>query len=210
MVFDGTVDGFKKVNLQRGKEKEDHSTFVRIRLKNGEAQVVNLGNRVNLTTLDLQKGDEIRVSGKTQRVDDREVLTADRVTVEDQTFRIRHDSGPPAIIEGTVREFAKTSIDGAKEKNLLIRLELENGRNCVVDLGKGTELSQLDLKPGSDIRLEGERTEVDGKALILARKIRVDDETTRLHDRGNSDPAAGETRESDRRYDSTTDPVSTP
>lgn len=186
VLFDGTVDGFKKVNLQAGDGREEESTFVRVRLKNGESRVVNLGSRIDLATLDLKKGDEIRVTGRNQRVDDRNVLAAERISVEDQTFRVHGRNKNQVEIQGTLKEFTRTSLDGAKEKNLLIRLELENGKNCVVDLGRGTSLSDLELEQGAEIRLQGERTTVDGKSLIVARKISVDDDTTRIRDRQDS------------------------
>jgi hypothetical protein len=192
--FEGKVDGFKKVSLRSNEGKQDEYTFVRVRLENGDARVVSLGSRVNLADLDLEKGDRISVSGRNARFDDRDVLVANQIDVNDQTFRIRKQNRPDAnqqvSIDGTVKEFSKTSIDGAKEKNLLIRLELENGKSCVVDLGKGTSLSDLEIEKGSKIRLKGEKTKVGGKSLVVARNISVDGDSTRIRDKSRSDDSA--------------------
>lgn len=178
--FEGTVDGFKKVDLENSAGERDYSTFVRIRLKNGHARVVDLGNHVNLTTLNLKKGDPILVTGRNKHIDGRYVLAADKIKVDGDIYQISKESMGKTTIKGTVRQFSETSMDGTMEKNLLVRIELENGKSCVADLGKGTRLRDLGLQEGSRIRLEGERTKVDGKSLIIARKLSVDGDTTHL------------------------------
>ncbi len=215
--FDGKVDGFKKVNLKTSEGKRDQWTFVRIRLNNGDARVVSLGSSVNLADLKLEKGDPINVSGRNEQIDNRNVLIASRINVDGRSFNISANNGRQVTLEGVVRQFTATSIDGAKEKNLLIRLELKNGKSCVVDLGQGTSLSDLDIEQGSQIRLEGEKTKVKGKSLVVARKISVDGEDTRIPDKAvGRDQSAGRDRgdsheESTSRRDSrfnNTEPVS--
>ena len=84
-------------------------------------------------------------------------------------------------ITGTVKDVSKTRLsDESREDSLLIRLELEDGETCVVDLGEGTTLSELDLEQGSEVRLRGEKTKVDGKSIIVASSISVDGDTTRV------------------------------
>lgn len=178
--FEGTVDGFKKVDLENSAGERDYSTFVRIRLKNGHARVVDLGNHVNLTTLNLKKGDSILVTGRNKHMDGRYVLAADKIKVDGDIYQISKESKGKTTVKGIVRQFSETSMDGAMEKNLLVRIELENGKSCVADLGKGTRMRDLGLQEGSRIRLEGERTKVDGKSLIIARKLSVDGDTTHL------------------------------
>jgi hypothetical protein len=192
--FDGKVEGFKKVNLKSREGQRDDYSFVRVRLKNGDARVVSLGSRVDLSDLDLEKGDTIKVTGRNARIDDRDVLVASRIKVGEETFRIRKGNRPEAkqmvSIEGTVKQFSKTSFDDAKEDNLLIRLELKDGKGCVVDLGEGTKLKDLDIEKGSKIRLKGEKTRIDGKSLIVARKISVDGDTTRVREKSQRDESA--------------------
>lgn len=189
VTFNGTVDGFRKVNLQDSEGKQDEHTFVRIRLEDDDARVVSLGSRLIVTDLDLEKGDEISVSGRNARIDNRDVLVASSIEVDDKLFRVRKhnrpDTGQQFPITGTVKDVSMTSLsDNSREKNLLIRMELENGKTCVVDLGQGTTLSDLDIEEGSEIRLQGKKTKVDGKSIIVARTISVDGDTTRV--RGTS------------------------
>lgn len=186
--FEGKVDGFKKVNLTTQSGQDEEHSFVRVRLRNGDSQIISLGSRVNVADLDLSKGDRIEVSGKSSRIDNRDVLVAHRIETGGETFNIREknrpETGQQVSVQGKIEDYRQTSLsDNAREQNLIVRLEMKDGKNCVVDLGQGTSLQDLDLEEGSNIRLEGEKTQVDGKSLIIARKIHVDGEKTRLRNK---------------------------
>ncbi len=199
-TFQGKVDGFRKVDLQTRDGKNEQHSFVRVRLKNGDARVVSLGTRVNMSDLDLEKGDKISVSGKNARIDNRDVLVAKQIQVADQTFRIKEKNRPQigesVSIDGTIKDFKKTSLDGSREQNLIVRMELQSGKQCVVDLGRGTTLQELDLERGSEVKLEGRKTQVDGKNIIVAQKIRIDGDATRIRDKSVSNTENVNTRSS--------------
>lgn len=203
----GELEGFKKVNVKDRQGKQDEQTFVRIRLEDENARVVSLGSRLILTDLGLEKGDQISVSGRNARINNRDVLVASSIEVDDKLFRVREDNRPEtggqSSIEGTVKDFSKTRLsDDSREENLLIRLELKSGKSCVVDLGQGTSLSELDIEKGSEISLTGMMTKVDGKSLIVARSVTVDGESTRLRQKSTGI----ENARRDSRYD-TLEPV---
>lgn len=178
--FEGTVEGFRDVDLKLREGKSEKHSFVRVRLENGDKRVISLGKRLDLSDLDLDKGDEITATGKVARIDNHDVLVARQIEVEDNTFRIREGNRPHTgrrvSLEGTVKDFHKSQLGDAKEKNLIVRMELENGRSCVVDFGRGTEMDDLNLEKDAKVKLKGERTKVDGKSLIVARSLRVDGE----------------------------------
>ena len=103
-----------------------------------------------------------------------------------------------------MKDIKRTSMsDSSREKNLLVRLELKNGKTCVVDLGRGTTLSDLDIDNGSKVRLQGQRKMVNGKALIIARKISVDGDSTRI--RGGSRQNVDRDRDQSDEHSSTSD-----
>lgn len=232
----GEVDGFKKISLKDSQGKRDEQTFVRVRLDNDDSRVVSLGSRLILSDLDLQTGDRISVSGRNASIDNRKILVASSIEVDDKVFNIRKgnrpeteqnrsnskhkrmdskhsrsDGGQSVSINGTVKQSSKTSLsDDMREENLLVRLELENGKSCVVDLGQNTELSDLDIEKDSEIRVQGKKTKVDGKSLIVARKISVDGDSTRLRGKSqDGESTRGDSKESwehsnsdESRYDS--------
>ena len=110
--FEGKVEGFKKVNLQDKQGKTGEYTFVSIRLKDGEQRVISLGSRVNLSDLDLNKGDQISVSGRNARIDNRDVLVANRIETGDQTFRIRSENRPSTGQQSTPTGFRRGHREG--------------------------------------------------------------------------------------------------
>lgn len=203
--FTGEVEGFKKVNLKDSEGKRDEQTFVRVRLEDDDARIVSLGSRLIVTDLDLEKGSQISVSGRNARIDNRDVLVASRIEVEGKLFLVREhnrpETGQKFPIEGTVKDVSMTNLsDDSREQNLLIRLELENGETCVVDLGQGTTLSDLDIEKGSEIRLHGNKTKVDGKSLIVASRISVDGDSTRIRSKSQDTEGARGDRKGSWKY----------
>ena len=213
--FSGTIDGFRKMNLQtRGGQREEHS-FVRLRLEDGRSRIVSIGSNVELSDLKLSQGEEIDVTGHIARVDDRQVLIAKRIETEDRTFNLKPRNQPetdpanraqrqPAnqqqvTVQGRIADKEKASIQGIPEENLVVEVELRDGKTCYVDLGKGTSLSDINLGEGDRIQLQGKRKTMDGKTVIVAEKLRVEDKRTRQtntwEQRGKDDYAAGESRQ---------------
>ena len=99
-------------------------------------------------------------------MDGRNVLIADRINTSNrEVFRIKDRNQPPAgmasraAVDGKLRGFRKVSLGGARDQNLLVRLQLRDGRSRIVDLGKNTNLSDLNLD-----RVEGEKTRVRGRS----------------------------------------------
>lgn len=188
--FEGTVDGFRRVNLRTRDGKSEQHSFVKVRLKNNESRVISLGTRLDPAKLDLGKGDRIRVSGDIGKVDGRNVLIADRIkTSNREVFRIKDRNQPPAgmasraAVDGKLRGFRKVSLGGARDQNLLVRLQLRDGRSRIVDLGKNTNLSDLNLDQGDRVKVMGERRSINGRPVIVAKSIRVEGEKTRVRGR---------------------------
>ncbi len=90
----GTVDGFRKVNLSPKNDPNDEHSFVRVRLENGQNKIVCLGTRVDVSDLDLQSGEEITVVGKPAKIDGENVIVAERIEHGDNSFRISKEERP--------------------------------------------------------------------------------------------------------------------
>lgn len=245
-TWTGIIEGFQRVHVETDNEPKQHS-FVRLKLTDGESKVVALGTRLNLADLDLKKGDYVTITGKEARVDDRDVVVATRLMVEDELYRVRpqerideeelkpaqtagtgdrrlSDSntaggqlrnsqgsgtdgsntdladratpgsdtgntgirtnqgqeGSRVIISGTLDDHRRVRLTGRNQESLIIRLELEDGKACVADLGVNTSLERLGLEDGAEIELEGRRTIIDGRQLVIAEMLRAEGKATRL------------------------------
>ena len=191
--FEGKIDGFKRVNLKNRQGINEKHSFVKIRLKNGQSRVVSLGTNVNVSDLDLEKGEQIKVAGEVARVAGRKLLLAEQMKVGDKMFQIKDQNqlaasgkntsrtgGRLTSLDGQIEDFRKVSLGGSRDKNLIVRLQMKNGNRQLVDFGKNTELEDLDLDRGDRVRIKGERRSINGRTVIIARGITVDGERTQV------------------------------
>lgn len=196
----GTIDGFRQVDLTDQKGVKESHSFVKVNLQDGKSRVISLGSDKSVGELDLEKGDRISVSGPVAKVDGRKVILANRIRTGGETFRVQDRNQPdlsqnsqqnrsnqnPITRRGTLEDVTKVDLDNQqREDNLVVRLEMKDGRSCVADLGAGTELSDLNLDKGDTVWIQGDRKKVDGKTLIVAKKIRVEGDQTRLRGSGS-------------------------
>lgn len=83
VMVQGEVDGFRRVRLDG--ERESH-TVTRVRLDNGSRVLVNLGPRASLSRLDIESGDRISIMGRLGRIDEQNVVLAERVRSGDRVY----------------------------------------------------------------------------------------------------------------------------
>jgi hypothetical protein len=188
--FEGRIEGFRSVNLKSKRATERHS-FVKIRLQNDQSRVVSLGTNVDMNQLDLEKGERIKVSGRVIRVADKKVLLADRIQVGDKTFRVKDRNqldprgntasrGARSMpLEGRIDDFRRVNLGGSRDRNLIVRLQLKDGTKQIVDLGNNT-LGDFGLERGDRVLINGERRNIKGHSVVVARGISVDGERTRI------------------------------
>lgn len=179
--FEGTIEGFRAMNLTTADGKSEEHSFVKVRLENGRDQVISLGTRINVPDLDLEKGKHISVSGTQDQVSGKDVLVANRIEVDGEVYRIREKNrigggSDMVALRGTVKDVREVSLRGSENKSLIARIETKSGRSVSADFGTDPSRTALNVKPGTAVRIEGERTEVDGAMLISARKVAIVDQ----------------------------------
>jgi len=187
----GTIDGFKQIRMQRlSKQQEDH-TFIRVRLENDDAAVVDLGPSRTVESLDLNNGEEIKVRGGMKKLQDRKVVVASMIQSGDEKtkFRWNDQKQDSMTASGQVAEARKMQMDGTRADHLLVRLELEKGKEIIVDFGPETTMSDLGLEEGDQIKVTGQTASIDGKSILLARNVRIDG--TRKMNKANKDNQEG-------------------
>ncbi len=186
--LEGTIDGFKSVSLSDRQGVKENHDFVKVDLKNGTSRIVSLGSSLDVGDLQLKKGDKISASGRVVNLDGKKILLANSVRTGGESFSISkskqpdirnqqgNNSGESVVTRsGTLKDVARVQLDDEKQdKNLIVRLEMKDGRSCVVDLGPNTAMQDLDLSKGDIVWIKGEKCERNGKSLIVADKLRID------------------------------------
>lgn len=83
----GQIEDWRRVSLQGDR---DQHTLVKLRLQDGTSKVVDLGPNVELSRLDLQRGDQVAVHGMKGMINGRDVLMAQRVRVGQDTIAMNN------------------------------------------------------------------------------------------------------------------------
>jgi hypothetical protein len=180
VTLEGEIQGFREVRLRRGQQMPEQHTWVRLTLSSGYQTIVDIGREKDLADLDLERGDRIRVTGRHSTIAGQNVLIADRIRIGQETINIDRQKSPQEV-SGTVREYEEISIEEEGfEDQLVVRFEMEDGRQVIAALGRDTSLDELEIEEDTSITIQGERTFVDGRPLLVARKIKVEGERAEI------------------------------
>lgn len=185
VTLEGQVQGFREVRLRRAQQMPEEHTWIRLTMASGYDTIVDIGREKDLTDLDLERGDRIRVTGRHATISGQNVLIADRIRVGRETINIEREKTSQEV-SGTIRDYEEINIDsGDFQDHLVVRFEMEDGREVVAALSKDTSLDELEIEEDSEVTIQGERAFVEGRPILVARKIKVEGEQTELRERSS-------------------------
>jgi hypothetical protein len=180
----GTIEGFREVNVRSRQGERDRFTVVRVRLKDGRSAVVDLGKRLSLRDVNLQKGDYISVSGQQRTINGQNVIMANTIYANGQHHSITRGGAPATAqsqresasqtFRGTVESFRRVNVEGAQSGHTLAKLTLENGKSMIVDFGQNRTPASLGINQGDYVSIRGNRTELDNKPILRAQSVYAD------------------------------------
>lgn len=176
----GQVQGFREVSLRRGQGVPQDHTWVRLKLQSGYESIVDLGPEKDLSDLDMGRGDTVRVTGRHASISGQNVLIADRIRVGGETINIDRKKSKQEV-SGKIRDFSEVNIqDSEYEDYLVVRLRMEDGKEVTTALGKDASVNDFDIEQDARVKIEGERKMVDGRPILIARKVTVEGDTTQI------------------------------
>ena len=182
-AIQGRIDKFRHLNLRsQGGQRQEHS-LVRLKLQDGRTAVVDLGRKVDLEDLDLQKGDRIRIRGTRGTIDGRPALMANQIQVGGETISIQRprtgsgrqgSQGQTFTVTGRVNGYQILSIGAGDQERVLLNLRLNDGRSLLVDSSDYSrgDLNLRDLDIGDRVVIRGHTRNLQGKTILLADDIR--------------------------------------
>ena len=186
----GTIEGFREVNVRDRKGAQDRFTVVRLRLRDGRSATVDLGKRLSLRDVNLEKGDYVSVSGRQRMISGQNVILAETIYADGQLRRItrggqassggqqqtaqkQQSRGGGQPLQGTVESFRRVNVEGANETHTLVRLTLENGKPVIVDLGPDETPRSVRMNVGDYVRIRGSWAELNSKPIMRAQSVSV-------------------------------------
>jgi len=195
----GTIDSVRQADWVSRNGDREQRCIIRLQLENGRTEFVDVGSQSKLRDMSLNSGDRIQLKGSYTTLDGRRVFMADQMRVDGQTFTVQRNTGSQRsqfaqnaptesnsqqrTVHGRIQGFRHIRLrpaQGQREQHSLVKLSLEDGRTLVADLGRKTDLDDLDLQKGDRITLRGRQGTIDGRSVFFADRVRVGDQTVQI------------------------------
>lgn len=201
--FRGELLGVRQIQLQG--ENEDH-VIAKIRLENGKTVVADLGtvSELKKKKARLSKGQTFDATGAAGRIDGMPVVVVYDFTSEGKTTNISHQSrqrsrmdrdhrdarqrpGPrqqQARIDGQLQDVRTITVQGdqgQRDKHVVGKIRLQDGRTAVVDFGKKSELQrqQAQMQRGQQVRGHAAGGRIDAVPVLVVYDFTLDQEGRR-------------------------------
>ncbi len=138
---------------------------------------IDLGPQDDLSSLNLQKGQQIQVSGIQGEINDNFMLLANRLQVGDKRVKIdRSETNPLHRLNAKVLN--TRTLSRGEHNMLMARVELQNGTKTLVNLGPQQQLPKI--SQGQQLQILARLTEIDGKKALIADRLRTKGQTFRI------------------------------
>jgi hypothetical protein len=141
----------------------------RIKARDGTESIVDLGPEKGLQNVTIDTGAAITVEGPMTKAGDKPILLARKVTVEGKTHELDRN---PRAFTGTVVDRRNVAVRG--EQHTLLVLQLDNGKQRLVDLGRTDRLQEIDLRKDAQITVRGVPMNINDRPLVMAHSVEVD------------------------------------
>ena len=178
-ILRGRVEGLQQMAI-RGRELGP--VVLRITTDDGWIQDVLIGSAADLRRGEsLRPGAWVELNGSMTSSGKRRVLVArtvepieppDRVYGVERQGTSRSDEGQWLKIRGEVEEVMRLRTEGGHR---LLRVEFEDGYTQTLDLGP-RGLGGAEIRPGSEVVIEGRMAREHGTDVLLVDRIRIDDQ----------------------------------
>lgn len=150
---------------------------------------MDLGPKQGLDKLKLENGEQVRLQASQGKLDGKKVLLVDRLALigrqEQQQARQNVGgtssgsgvSGQKVTIQGTVRGYQITSIGTGDQQQVLLNLQLQDGRSVLIDAGKYQpgELNLKDLDLNDKVTITAHRSTSGNRQTLVADQIQFEE-----------------------------------
>jgi hypothetical protein len=156
----GQVEASKEVKVNGSM-----NTVVRVKGEK-ESLIVDLGPTSELKGITVKEGTEISASGPMMQVGEKQVLLADKVTIENKEMVVvRH----PQRMVGTIVEMTNTE---GQEKDTVIAVVKTDQGHQLIDLGAASQL-EVKIEPQTEIVFWGAPVRMRDHSVVMADKVEV-------------------------------------
>lgn len=141
--------------------------IVRVKQRDDQSVVVDLGPAENWSEIKLQVDDSISATGSMEKIGDKAILMAEVATISQKQIRIER---PSPTFTGTVEEV--TSAKVSDSQHVFVVVATQDG-NQIVDLGPVDSL-KVTVTPKAKIVVHGVPVRMHDHQVVLAEQIDLD------------------------------------
>lgn len=133
-----------------------------------------------------QKGQQILIIGYDLNRDGRSDLYYFVTPADYNRLSRAHDQQrrQNVTLQGEVTETRQVNIKGQQDKHRLIKMKTDRGQEVMVNLGPKARLSDMDLRRGDQIRVQGRVGTINGKNVLMAKSVRSGNQTHNIARQG--------------------------
>ncbi|EMI16844.1 signal peptide protein [Rhodopirellula maiorica SM1] len=151
---------------------DDPCVIARIRSEDNWPAKAVLGPKSQLKRLGLSEGDEITVTGRKGRVNDRSVLLASTVSSGGEKVTVNLPSSRNAKrVRAEVLNLRTTQFRNYDGQFVIAEVQCQNGKKETVNLGTKSKVDQLNLSEGDELRLIVRPAKMNGEPAMVADEI---------------------------------------
>jgi hypothetical protein len=149
-----------------------------VKTSRGRQALVVLGPQQELGGLELNQGEQLQITGFPVWVNGQEVVLANEVTANNQTFpALMHHAQAGRRIQGQVSAIKTLQVPGLKEPLAVGMLKSDQGQTFIVVLGPEDKLRPANLEHGGKASVNGELLRFQGHQVLLARQLTANGHT---------------------------------
>jgi hypothetical protein len=131
-----------------------------------------LGPKSTLKKLQLAEGDDVTVTGRKGRINDKSMLLASSVKSGGNEVTVDMPSSRNAKrIRGELLKMRTTEFEKHDGQFVIAEIQCQNGKKATVNLGAKSKLDQLNLSEGDEIRLIVRPAKMNGKPGMVADEV---------------------------------------
>lgn len=186
--LEGRVTDINQIRLTNSDQQQ---TIARLKVRDGRTARVFLGDKSQLSSLDLQDGDNITIVGVPGRVNDRWMLVARQITANGESISLNQrqqqqsNSGLKRV-SGRITDTRKAKFRGHDEQFMVVQIQTDQGDSVIANLGPLSRLQSLDLQNGDAVTVLARRGSVNGETAWIAEQVRANERTAMIPHPGDT------------------------
>lgn len=181
-----TVQG-EVQNVQTFQHGQHQHRMATLRTDDGKRVQVDLGPTAETSDLTLRQGMQLRVMGQRDNVAGRELFKAQRLTTGDDTRiridRPREQQNRQGITGEITRLIERRDPQG--QPTTLAVIETQKGNRVIADLGRSSDLRDLNMQEGWRVNARGRLLEANGQKVLIVGEIRRANQSQQSDNRQN-------------------------